>query len=468
MNRIDFEDRNTSIWLGVLYRFALLFSLILAGCANQVLYEFSRLEAEALKYGTVSVGAVRVTDYNNVLLRSSRIKLQDALENIRTELGCGLTPPAVAAESKKSNPDKEAKIQTTGTNEMERIGLRMAALKFVESELRDLRLNCITPPNEPDFRRVVLSLDCSAWVSGKAAAALVYVDLYPCNADAWCHKAAGILRCYLDEKKNKEGNNDTKRKLCLDQKPYPKTWKEVMEEELDEGFTSFDSSTLEFPEEKILSRADLYDPVAFCHRWLEEKNLFPHIVHVERMGAAEYLILAEGDYSASKLGISGTYPGLPSAEVGIESRRETQLQTATIRPLSLAFIAGDQRAGWLFMPTKTREGRMLPTERRLRMVVDIPDKMSRLSIHIHKVFLGKDLCMLPDATLVKQMKNLEHARDFLTQGDDLYVAYKEQPKLYRLIKTRMRNLLYQGWAEEIPVDIPNRENETGRIQFSTN
>jgi len=140
--------------------------------------------------------------------------------------------------------------------------------------------------------------------------------------------------------------------------------------------------------------------------------------------------------------------------LGVEARKEERLRTSTIRPLSLAFIAGNRRAGWLFMPGKTTEGRMPPTERRLRMVVDIPDIMSRLSIHVHKLFLGPDLNILPGASLAKQMNNLDQTREALTDGDDLYYKYREQPKHYRLIKTRMRNLLYQGWAEEIPVDIP--------------
>lgn len=444
MSTTNLAGRNTSIWHKVLYCLALLFPLILAGCADNVMSEFSKLETEALKYGTVSVGAVRVTDYDNEHLRKSREKLQEALENIRNELGHGLRPSAVPVASEKPNPQKEspeaAKAQALWPSETELIGLRMAALKLVESELEDIKLDCLTP-TECGFRRVVVSLDCSAWVRGKAGAALVYIDLYPCNADRWCHKAANVLKCYLNEG-------------ILS----PQRWEKLMKGELACGYESFDLCTIEPPDPNKLSEEDRSDLVAFCHRRLRKKNLLPHIVHVERMGAAEYLILAEEDYAGSKFGISGAYPGLPaSAELGLESHKKEQLQTATVRPLSLAFIAGDRRAGWLFMPTKTREGRMLPTERRLRMVVDIPDNMLKLSIHVHKVFLGPDLCILPDASLAKQMNNLERAREVLTRGDDLYEAYHEQPSYYRLIKTRMRNLLYQGWAEEILVDVPARE-----------
>jgi len=91
------------------------------------------------------------------------------------------------------------------------------------------------------------------------------------------------------------------------------------------------------------------------------------------------------------------------------------------------------------------------------MVVDVPKKLRRLGIHVHKVFLGPDLGILPDAALVRQVENLDLTRDTLTKADELYKKYKRsQPSHYRLIKTRMRNLLYQGWAEEIPVDIPEK------------
>jgi len=451
MSTTNLADRNPSTGRRVLYCLALLFSFTLVGCANNVVNEFSTLEAESLKYGTVSVGAVRVTDYNSPHLRESREELQKALENIRTECGRGLRPSAVADTSKNPDPNKESpeavKAQAPWPSETELIGLRMAALKLIESELEDINLDCPTPI-EPNFRRVVVSLDCSAWVRDKAGAALVYIDLYPFNADRWCHEAANVLKCYLDEG-------------ILS----PQEWEKLMKDELADRYKSFDPCsfgpcTFTPPERKDLCEEDPNDLVGFCHRWLGRKKLFPHIVHVERMGAAEYLILAEEDYSGSKFGISGTYPGLPvSAEVGIESHKKGELQTATVRPLSLAFIAGDRRAGWLFMPTKRSEGRMIPTERRLRMVVDVPDNMLKLSIHVHKVFLGPDLGILPEASLAKQMNHLERTRELLTRADALYEKYQEQPSYYRLIKTRMRNLLYQGWAEEISVDIPPRGNQ---------
>lgn len=460
MNTTNFADINNSVWFRVLYCLALAFSFAFTGCANKVLNDFSRLETEALKYGTVSVGAVRVTDYSNEHLRKSRGQLQDALNNIRKELEHGLKLSAAARGSKNSNPEKEspeaAKVQTPGPSEIELVGLRMATLKFIESELEDLNLNEVSQV-EPNFHRVLISLDCSAWVRGEAGAALVYIDLYPYKVDCWCHEAAQIMTEWWKQVEKARCKNTS---LCANQKQcYQKKWEKLIDKELLYAFEYLNKSKMRMPSENEIKGEDPYDWVAFCHSWLKKKKLFPRIVHVERMGKTEYLILAEEDYSSSKFGISGGYPGGPSAELGVEARKEEKLKTAQIRPLSLAFIAGDRRAGWLFMPTKTREGRMLPTERRLRMVVDIPDNMSKLSIHVHKVFLDSDLRILPDASLAKQMKNLERTREALTKGDDLYEEYKKQPKHYRLIKTRMRNLLYQGWAEEIPVDIPERSRK---------
>jgi hypothetical protein len=457
MNTTNFADKNTSEWLRVLYCLALAFSFAFAGCANKILNDFSRLETEALKYGTVSVGAVRVTDYNNPHLWESREKLQKALNKFREELGHDLKLYAAAGGSKNSNPENKspgaAKVQTPGPSEIELVGLRMAALKFVESELRDIKLDCISPI-ECGFRRVVVSLDCSAWVRGEAGAALVYIDLYPYKVDCWCHEAGGIMSDRWDELKGNKKNKKPKGR-----KYYECRWNEIIKKNLKNAFKSLDQSKMQMPPDSEIKEEGPCDWVGFCHSWLKRKSLFPHIVHVERMGKTEYLILAEEDYSSSKFGISGGYPGLPTPELGLEARKEERLRTSAIRPLSLAFIAGDRRAGWLFMPGKTTEGRMPPTERRLRIVVDIPDNMSRLSIHVHKVFLDSDLRILPDASLAKQMKNLELTREALTKGDDLYKEYKEQPKHYRLIKTRMRNLLYQGWAEEIPVDIPEKSRK---------
>jgi hypothetical protein len=340
------------------------------------------------------------------------------------------------------------KAQGPQPSETEVIGLRMAALKFIESELENLKLNEVYPEDTNCYRRVTVSLDCSAWVRGEAGAALVYIDLYPYNADRWCHKAGKILKKYRGNKYTRE--------------EFERRWRNLIEKELKYGFKPFKKLKQNVPDkESIAGEKKREDWTAFCHDWLKRNGLFPRIVNVERMGTAEYLILAEGDYRSSEFGIGARHPSIPvSIDAKSQSAEQTQQISTSVRPLSLAFIAGSRRAGWLFMPSKTKEGIMPPTERRLRMVVDIPKEMKKLNIHVHKVFLCPKLGVLPGAKFKNQMKNLDEARRILTEADKLYKKSLEgkppcsSPRHYRLIKTRMRNLLYQGWSEEIAVSIP--------------
>ncbi len=481
--------------------FALLFIVgffgFFAGCSydrrtDRILHEFAELEAEALEYGTVSVGAARVANYDRCQLRKSRERLGESLMSIRKDLqeksvvpegrvtnridtrkrarlqsnasgkDKGKTLPAEKCQAPDEkqpsgdadDPSPTVAAPTTGQapqpSQIDMVGLRMAALKFIESEIEDLSLNEIIPVDCKNFRRVVVNLDCSAWVRGKARGVLVYIDLYPYRADRWCHKAAEILKEW------RHSGRSIKRK----REKAEEKWKRVTKEELGVAFECLDGLTIELPgESEIEEEEERGDWVSLCHRWLKKMKFFPRIVHVERMGKAEYLILAEADYLRSEFEIGAGLPAGLSAKVGVERRKETEQVRASIRPLSLAFVAGGRRAGWLFMPSKTKEGRMPPTERRLKMVVDVPVKSSKLAIHVHKVFLGPDLGILPGAAFDKQMANLKLARRKLTEADELYSDNKgkKTDRLsrahYRLIKSRMRNLLYQGWSEEIVVDV---------------
>lgn len=462
-------QRNSSASLRVLCYLALTFGLASAGCT---LRTFSRLETKALRYGTVSVGAARVTDYDNCQLKEARRQLGMALMNLRGELGgggpmhmyprnldraAGASSPSSGTSAGSGEPLDAIRGQTPRPSEAELVGMRMAALKLVQSELENLKLDSMSEVRD-DFRRVVVSLDCSAWVRGKAAAALVYVDLYPFNADSWCHEAAEIMEEWWEdvEEARKQG-------ACLcpkKQQCHRARWAKRLDERLSGKksgyvFKSLDESVRGMPEEwEVDDKKDPEDWVAFCHLWLEKRGLRPYIAHVERTGRAEYLISAEGDHMTSGFEIGLAHPAGAKGAYSMESGRKTGRQMSTVRPLSLAFVAGDRRAGWLFMPSQAGRGRMLPTERRLKIVVDVPEKLRRLSIHVHKLFLDSDLGLLGGATLSGQMWNLEKTRDVLSDAEGLYE--KKMPQHYRLIKTRMRNLLHQGWAEEIIVDIPEK------------
>ncbi len=460
MRMTSFSNRNTSIQPVVLYCVGLVFCVTLAGCGKLALWDFDGLEKKALQYGTVSVGAARVIPYDNDALKESRETLEASLVKIWEQLTeAPITPPrqppAAAKDSKQSSDNTAPWI-----SEIETVGLRMAALKFVESELEDIRL-CTISPTKCDFRRVVVSLDCSAWVRGKAGAALVYIDLYPYKADDWCHEAAKILKCWW--KGNKIKNVDSCKKPEKT-KSYLYCWNQVAEDKLKPAFECSDlSAKVRMPKKQDIDKErDPRDWVAFCHRLLHKNKLLPRIAHVERMGKAEYLTLAESDYLSSKLGLGFEHPAGPSAEYERETRAEAKRRMGSLRQLSLAFVAGDRRAGWFFMPGESTEGRMAPTERRLRIVVDVPKELDKLAIHVHKVFLGPDLGLLDGATFSKQVEYLNKTWQTLTTADVLYKEYEgTMPRHYRLIKTRMRNLLFQGWAEELAVDIPKSKKQMG-------
>jgi len=457
MKTTKFKDRKTSIWLLVLYCTELVLCVAPAGCGKLALWDFDGLEKKALQYGTVSVGAARVIPYDNDALKESRETLTASLVKIWEQLKeAPITPPRQATAAAK-DPKQSSDNTAPWISEIETVGLRMAALKFVESELEDIRL-CTISPTKCNFRRVVVSLDCSAWIRGKAGAALVYIDLYPYKVDSWCHEAAKILEYWWDEKKIK-GIDSCKE---LEGKEYYKChWNKVIEEKLQPTFKYSDLSVIvPMPNKPDITERDREDWVAFCHRLLGKKELFPHIVHVERMGKAEYLTLAESDYLSSKLGLGFEHPTGPSAEYERETRAEAKRRMGSLRQLSLAFVAGGQRAGWLFMPGESTEGKMAPTERRLRMVVDVPIELDKLAIHVHKTFLGPDLGLLDGAAFSKQVEYLNKTRETLTDADVLYKDYKKtMPRHYRLIKTRMRNLLYQGWSEEIVIEMPKKRTD---------
>lgn len=465
--------RNNTVWLQILYCLVPTFCFALAGCQNDesILQTFSRLEEEALKYGAVSAGAARVMEYNCSDCNNSRRRLREALcrmrckwlkdpndkpqgyladyavRNLAIMLGFNINREEPNQKDSSKNLTALSEVfkemmssQILRPSEIELIGFYMAAQKFVESELEELNLG---ESADQDFRRFVISLDLTAWVRGEAKAALVYIDLYPYQADSWCEEAAKMLK-----KISKKAKYQDK---CIKGSEYKKEWTDILEKELG----AFATGNMENLEPPLIPKTGLNDYVASCHRWLEENSLRPRIIQVERMGQSEYLISGEGNYSGSEFQLGGAHPAGPSGSLKTEKTRMAQGMTATVRPLSLAFIAGERRAGWLFMPGKTTEGSMAPTERRLRMVVDVPKDMERLGIHVHKLFLDDELGVLSNASFAKQIENLDHTRAILNEADACYEKYKAtELRHYRLIKTRIRNLLHQGWSEETVVDIP--------------
>jgi hypothetical protein len=172
------------------------------------------------------------------------------------------------------------------------------------------------------------------------------------------------------------------------------------------------------------------------------------------MNPGEYSILANRDYEELGLQVSATHPAGVSAQIDAERAKKMNQFKAEVQQFNLAFVAGDLRAGWLFMPIK---GLMRPTERKLRIVVDIPVHMKKLGVYVHKIFLDASLHPITQNTdFASQMDSLKQTRSLLTKTDKFYddEQWNQEPMFYPLIKTRIRNLLYQGWSEEIVADIP--------------
>ena len=136
------------------------------------------------------------------------------------------------------------------------------------------------------------------------------------------------------------------------------------------------------------------------------------------MNPGEYSIFAKGDYSDFGLQVGAIHPAGVAAKIDAERTQQKNNIKAGVQPLNLTFVAGDLRAGWLFMPI---DGPMHPTERKLRMVVDIPVNMKKLGIHVHKTFLGKDLRPIAQNTdFASQMNSLKLTRALLNKTDKYY------------------------------------------------
>ena len=476
--------RNLSLWLLMVCFLTPLF--VLTGCSRYfTLRTFSDLEKKALANGTVAVGAARVMNYDNNDFKAFRKQLAKEINTLRTQLDAdsnlNVVPQAymqnlkiqyltlamnayLTKQAKEVNvpsapgmpedPEKYLKKlsdtfysivdKTNGPqpSKIDLIGLRIATLKFMESEIEDVNNLDNVYPVDPNYRRVVISLDLTAWVSGKAKAALVYVDLYPYNADIWSQEVKGIL---LNDMQKSEDPNFYE---------LNKTGKTEWSDKLTLLLEGFEPGCKDFNLPKIYEDPKKSNYLIECYRWLLKQKLLPRIIQVERMSPSEYYNLSQGDYSGTDLQLSSVLSANMSGSVRMGAAKKDESLAAKVQPLNLAFVAGERRAGWLFMPSYTEGGRMRPTERRLRMVVDIPKKMKKLVIHIHKSFLDSDLQIIPETDFGNQMQNLEQNLKEFAALDAHYEGYEKERVLNRLVTTRMWNLFYQSWSEEIPVDIP--------------
>jgi hypothetical protein len=499
MTTVNIKFRNPVAWLTKIC--CLVFLFILTGCDSGAIQLANGLEEHALKNGTISVGAVRVTDYNDPCLAESRQRLINALSVMEANLTdanimpqsymsneslfkLGLTfswikggggPNSVPFLSPKDLNDLSQTVingQPKPT-EIEMVGLRMATRKFIESEMEDLNLISANHAVEPNYRRFVISLDCTAWVTGEAKAALVYIDLYPHKADIWGHEAGDVLALMGNQTKknpitkffgnlmiwffpNSQTHPFYSREEIKWGEPNISNWNKTLKI-LEDGFSSGSLKNIDRP--KMYKEVPC-DCIAKCHDWLAEYKLCPRIVQVERMEEGEYLISAQEAYSGYGLQGEVVLPSGVSAGIQAEADKKKTSNSATVLPSNLAFVAGSSRAGWLFRPSPREGNSMLPKERRLRIVVDIPKDMTKVGIYVHKLFLDSDLHVIPSADLLNQMGCSWLNQGALVWTDSLYEPMmRTDPALYGLMKTRIRNMLYQGWSEEIVADIPQNQKQ---------
>ncbi|MGB7582448.1 MAG: hypothetical protein WBL85_08390 [Sedimentisphaerales bacterium] len=465
--------KNPFAWLRAICCFSLLF--VLVGCGESTLPLANWLEKNALKNGTISAGAVRITNYSDPCLVASRQRLTDTLYVMEANMtDANIMPQSYMSNESsfklglvlgwaKTEVNSLSLPDLNGTNdlfqamtnvqpkptEIEMVGLRMAARKFVESEIEDLNLMSVYPVDCNYYKRYVISLDCTAWVCGKAKAALVLIDLYPYNADIWCHEEANNVYSLNSDINMWNSNGEIKWDATNIK------WNGKLSI-LGRGFDGNSLKHLTPP--ILLHKADkdaISNYIARLHEWLADSKLCPRIVLVERMEEGEYLISTQGEYSGYGFRGGGALPLGMSASVEAEAEKKNAVKNATVQPCDLAFVAGNSRAGWLFRPSTREQNSMSPKERRLRMVVDIPKGMTKVGIYVHKLFLDSDLQVIPSTDFLNEVANHWLNQWALFQSDSLYETLMENdPALYGLIKTRIRNLLSQGWSEEIVADIP--------------
>ena len=498
------------------YKIALLgLIVVLTGCSNSIWHKVDRSETEASRYGTVTAGAPRVSDYDNVTLEASRERLRETIRKLRLEVDTALKPEVASAQwserarylklgvdlgsiLKLPTPDKDVK-QEQGSNgnapaadkngstpksldslkdllkdinvEPNRIDAqiyKLSVLRFLESELDSLNLSLSTPVDSIHYRRVQVSVSLTAWTTLPAVSALVYLDLYPFNGDWWCHDA--VKRSLNEKAKRNENENG-----FIDISNHARN-------ELEKTFSRV----------VPLTTADLHtwvddppsDPYTSCHRWLTTNHLVPKLVHVEPLGDSRYVMLSQGEETAHDIGLdvnAGTHGNLRSGQKGSDSGLT---KNADIRLTAISFSAGERRAGWFFRGD-TESKTMRPLERRLRMVVDIPRDLTDLELHVHKAFLDKNNINL--ASFSEQTKDLHGTRWLIddiehdvdgklgtTQCEQAIksgaVSQREtcypSETYWQLTKSRVRNLLSLGWSERLIVHIPDSESELRTLQYA--
>ncbi len=493
----------------------------LLGCKTAgPLESFDRLEDKASQYGLIVVGAARPSLYENATLCSIRSHELGAIHTLETTfqtntqwLTNSMSPQVVEADlnllkssvqvalsvGMSNGTVKSASIQTNldrlvdaftsimsnaaasaAPSQTDTLRQKFATMKFLAEEEEDLRIGEILPLDKRFYRRIQLSVQLTALVHPRhARGIMVFLDLYPSGADEWCHNAGIKLRDAV----RGDGSDLGFFRRC--ELPY-------LAAKLTTGTFSaplcVDGTTvsLEFAKE---------DPIGAMHVFLEDNHLVPLLVHVEPLDEGEIVrqTIMRGSSRQNGYGLSAAYDSIGASLSGRQERTEaTGLGTERVEPLSLAFAAGERRAGWLFLPSVDEHPQMMKrTERRIRMIIDVPKRLRLLAINVHKVFLNPHLQPVWEAAFHQQMRDLNQARGYLSEleGDQFYPPSRPRPPLrqgwplpadaartftdtefpttegWEIAKSRLRNSLTQYWSEILTVQLPD-ENEANGNQLA--
>jgi hypothetical protein len=399
-------------------------------------------------------------------------------------------------------------------NRIDIIRLRLGYLKYLDAEYANLRLTETFPLDENKYRRVLVSVQLTALVRREEAqGAMVMMDLYPQHADTWAHYTGRALKNIVDAKEKTEAEAKTKAQKAKaegelkgepkaeeaakngkepDPPEKPEDWNDDVECQFQIQWDKYLPLLQQsfFPGAKLRpfrmpSPEPMLDYEGWMHHYLISNGLLPRIIHVEPLDEGELFNQLDLETSSTRLATAlGTI--LPKTE-GVftgayGSTAASGEKSQLVNPLSLAFAAGSNRAGWVFLPSKAHADSPIlrPTERRIRMVVDIPKGLSSVALHVHKVFTDESLRPIKAAPFDKQLRKLNQARYLLSESEEDFP--KDFTQLHprdavratnfktttnwELMKSRMRNILYEGWSEALSFEML-QEPPFSKIQDQT-
>lgn len=475
---------------------------------DELLNLADRVEFNAFQYGSISVGAVRLSAYVDPNLKEARKKLLEHVTKLQDDAIAGGQKPelvqirktkrdettvinvpltadalkqalvgtsplekptnqadAVASSSKQIPSQGQAGIVADdpklGIDQLKDLSgitnpqpiasarMALASSQYLKSRLEDISLDSMFPVDPEHYRRVELSLALTAWTRNEARSALAYLDIYPFNGDIWCHHLVNELA--VDESIGKAKETVLKHigflkggmfrvSLTLpDSEYFPIFW-------TDEDFKKSDKDNL----------------AGLCHAFLSNQHLTPKLVHVDSLDEGEFTTTVQRDVGnvEQKAGIGGLFGQSKS------TKNEAIDVTQDIQFTSLAFTAGEHRAGYFFL-RRGESGLIRPVEQRIRLVLDIPKDIERFEIHVHKTFFDRN--DLPISTFGKQTHDAIEARKLVKDIEEQYPDESnpkdlfQTPAIWQLAKTRARNLYQQGWSERIIVFVPEQVMQMGKV-----